>query len=141
MRAQDCRKTAARLPKLLQGCCKTRKAFVRLVSALALAYFVHCRVITVQRPCAVLHVCRKNPTNRPTTHEVCTTVARPHLRQSCNSTSTSGDSPACERRPSVRALYGRLTFSENPPEVCNFVCDLPHGLTLAANRTAKRTYD
>ena len=90
------------------------------------------RAITVQRPCILFHGCRKNPTNRLTTHEVRTTVARPHLRQSCNSASTSGNSPAREHKTSVRVSCGCLTFSENLHEVCYFVCYLPHGLTPAA---------
>ena len=52
-------KTAAR-----QGCCETRKAFVRLTTELALTHFAHKCSITVQRPCALLNGCHKNHTNR-----------------------------------------------------------------------------
>ena len=64
--------------------------------------------------------------------------AWPHLGQTCNSESTSGDSPARERKIIVGASYGCLTFSENLLEVCNFVCDLPH---YAIARPNDRTID
>ena len=54
---------------------------------------------------------------------------------------TSGDSPASERKTIVRASYGCLTFSENLLEVCNFVCYLPQDLTPVVKRRAKRLYD
>ena len=64
--------------------------------------------------------------------------AWPHLRQTCNSESTSGDSPAHERKTIVGASYGCLTFSENLLEVCNVVCDLPHHAIARPNH---RTID
>ena len=48
-----------------------------------------------------------------------TTALRVNARQSCE--------------------HRTAAFSENQLEVCNFVCNLPHGLT--PNRTAKRSYD
>ena len=75
------------------------------------------------------------------TYEVRTTVARPHLRQSCNSASLSSDSPAREHKTIVGASFSCLMFSENLHEVCNFVCDPPHGLMPAANPKAKWSYD
>ena len=41
------------------------------------------------------------------------------------------DSPTCECKTIVQASYGCLKFDENPPEVCNFVINLPHGLMPA----------
>ena len=115
-------KTAAR-----QGCCETRKAFVRLTTELALTHFAHKCRITVQRPCALLNGCHKNHTNRmnPWSSHDCPPAVLAIALQLCN---TSGDSPACECKTSVRASYGCLTFSENLHEVCYFVL-------------AKRSYD
>ena len=52
-----------------------------------------------------------------TTHKSHTTVARPHMRQSCNSKSTSGNSPLREPKTIVRASYGCLTLNENLHEI------------------------
>ena len=137
----------AKLPLGTQGCYKTCNS-VRTANAKARTHVFrpqipqYCRTITVQWPCALFHGCRKNPTNRTSTHEVRPTVARPHLWQSCNCASISGDSPARERNTSVRASYGCLTFSKKKlHEECHFVCDLPHGLTPATNRTTNRSHD
>ena len=70
-----------------------------------------------------------------TTNEVRTTDARSQLGQSCKSASSSCDSPVHEGKIIVRASYSCFTFSENPHEVFNFVCDLLHGLMPAENHT------
>ena len=93
-------KTAAR-----QGCCKTRKAFVRLTTELALTHFTRKCRITVQRPCALLHGCHKNHTNRMTTHEVRTTVLPPYLLQAHQATALRVNArQACEHRTDALRL-------------------------------------
>ena len=84
---------------------------------------------------------RQDTTNSTTIHEVGRAAAPPHLRQSCNCASTSGDSPAGECKTIMRASNSCLTLSENPHEVVNFVCDLLHSLTPAENRMVKRSYN
>ena len=122
------------LPQGMQGCCKTQGFRTTNVRACTHVFCPKmpqdCHAISVQRPCGYLRMLRTIP------HPM--KFAWPHLRQTCNSESTSGDSPARERKTIVGASYGCLTFSENLLEVCNFVCDLPHHATARPNH---RTID
>ena len=144
MRMYSCHKTHKAAARLLQGCCKTLNAFEQLTQELTLTPFArkrrraaarkpwddlafYCTAAT-RTPGTVWssHDCRA--ATLATVFQLCKHI----WRQPCVSS---------ERKTIVRASNGCLTFSENHILVCNFFCNLPHGLSPAVNRTAKRSYD
>ena len=58
-------------------------------------------------------------------HDWCTALPG----QFCKSALPSCDNFAYERKRIKPALYCCLKFYENPHEICNFICNLQHGLT------------
>ena len=132
------RKTASMLMQDMQGICTTN---VR--ASINLTYFAGKTAAWYHAlwPLALLHGFSKNATSCTTVHEVCMTVTQQHLRQSCNSASTSDISPAPERTTIMWALYGCLTFSENKLEVCYFFCRMAWRMwnhTIDMERTGLR---
>ena len=98
----------------MQDCHKTRKYSWLKWAAIQVfqpQMTQDCRTITLQWPCTLLHCYWKNATKLRTTSGVCMTVARLHLWQSCNSASTSGNSPAHEHKTTGQASHSCLTFT------------------------------
>ena len=115
-----------KLPQDKQGCCKTCSVLTAIVLAHTHIFLPlmpkECRVITMLLTMLL-------PMKFACLTKGCTC-------KSYKSASPSCDSPEQECKTIMQASYGCFTFIENPHMVCNFFCNMPHGMLPAENCTA-----